>query len=157
MIAFLFWNFDMMIHYFIYDEPELEFIPDDLNELWMRTTIVVLIIAFGIYTDMASTMILKKQRELEAARIYKSMLYATHHILNNLLSQMQLFKIEASRCKDFDQNVIKKYDKAVKDTSDLIARLSRVEIHTEENIWASIDPEVISAQTKKNSSSNSSD
>ena len=47
-IALLFWFFDASVHYFLYKEPQFEFIPDDINELWMRTAIVVLIVLFGI-------------------------------------------------------------------------------------------------------------
>jgi hypothetical protein len=33
--------------------------------------------------------------ELNKVKIYKAMLHSTHHVLNNFLNQMQLFKIAA--------------------------------------------------------------
>ncbi len=157
-IAFVFWFFDASIHYFVYMEPQFELIPDDFNELWMRIIIILLIILFGVFADYFSRKLLITQQQLEASRIYTSMLKASHHILNNLLNQMQYFKIEALRCKDFDQEILALYDDAIDEASELIEKLSHVENITEENIWASIDPNKIvnssntanSDETKKN-------
>lgn len=150
-IAFVFWFFDATIHYFVYREPQFELIPDDLNELWMRTIIILLIILFGIFADYFSRKLLITQKQLEASRIYTSMIHATHHILNNLLNQMQYFKIEALKSKDFDQEVLKLYDNAIDEASELIERLSQVENITEENIWASIDPnKIVNSSNKAN-------
>ena len=143
IIAFLIWFLDSTIHYFVYGEPQFEFFPDDVDEFWMRSVIVILIILFGIFADSFSRNMLVKQQQTEAARIYRSMLSATHHILNNMLHQMGLFKMEALNSKDFDQDIIKLYDQVINEASDLVDRLSRVENITEENIWASVDPKNI--------------
>ena len=66
---------------------------------------------------------------------------AGRHILNNLLNEMQLFKMEALKCKNFDADVLKMYDTSINEASDLIKRLSQVEDITEDNIWASINPQ----------------
>ncbi len=71
------------------------------------------------------------------------MIHATHHILNNLLNQMQLFKIEASRSKDFNQDILKSYDIIVNQAIDLVNRLSSIENINDKNIWASVDPQNI--------------
>ena len=149
IIAFVFWFFDASIHYFVYGEPQFELIPDDFNELWMRIVITLLIILFGIFADYFSRKLLITQQQLEASRIYTSMIHATHHILNNLLNQMQFFKIEALKSKDFDQEVLTLYDNAINEASELIERLSQVENITEENIWASIDPNKIGDSSNK--------
>lgn len=149
IIAFVFWFFDASIHYFVYGEPQFELIPDDFNELWMRIVIIILIILFGIFADYFSRKLLITQKQLEASRIYSSMINATHHILNNLLNQMQFFKIEAQKSKDFDQEVLTLYDDAINEASELIERLSKVENITEENIWASIDPNKIRDSSNK--------
>ena len=54
--------------------------------------------------------------------------------ISNLLNQMQLFKIEALKSDDFDRDVINLYDNAIKETSELIDTLTRVEALSEENI-----------------------
>ena len=148
-IAFVFWFFDASIHYFVYREPQFELIPDDYNELWMRVVIVLLIILFGVFADYFSRKLLITQKQLEASRIYSSMINATHHILNNLLNQMQFFKLEAQKSKDFDQEALTLYDNAINEASELIERLSKVENITEENIWASIDPNKIRDSSNK--------
>ena len=148
-IAFVFWFFDASIHYFVYREPQFKLIPDDFNELWMRIVIILLLILFGIFADYFSRKLLITQKQLEASRIYTSMIHATHHILNNLLNQMQFFKIGALKCKDFDQEVIALYDDAIDEASELIESLSHVENITEENILASVDPNNIENLSNK--------
>jgi hypothetical protein len=140
IIALVFWFFDTSVHYFIYNEPQFEFVPGDFNELWMRTVIVLLTLFFGIYADYSMKKLLIKEKQLEATRIYSSMIYASQHILNNLLNQMLLFKIEALKNKDFDRNIINLYDNAIAEATELIQRLSQVEHITHENILASVDP-----------------
>ena len=141
LISLVFWFFDASMHYFVYNEAQFEFIPHDFDELWMRLVIVILILLLGIFADYFSNKITTKQKQLEAARIYNSMSSAGRHILNNLLNEMQLFKMEALKCKNFDADVLKMYDTSINEASDLIKRLSQVEDITEDNIWASINPQ----------------
>lgn len=148
-VALLFWFFDSAVHYYVYGETAFEIIPDDLNELWMRVMIVILVVSFGIFADHFSKKLIIKEKELKAARIYNSMLYATHHILNNLLNQMQLVKLEAQESKDFNQDIIKYYDNAINEAKDLIDKLSSVEDITGANIWASVDPYNIDVSSNK--------
>jgi len=61
-IAVVFWFLDSTIHYFVYGEPQFEFMPDDFNELWMRSLIVLLIISFGIYADYSTRRLLIKEK-----------------------------------------------------------------------------------------------
>lgn len=143
LIASTFWFFDSAIHYILYDESHFEWIPDDFNELWMRVVICALIMLFGLYADYSYRKLINKEKQLEAAEIYRSMVFASHHILNNLLNQMQLFRIEASRCRDFDKDKLKLYDETFNEAKDLIHRLSTIENVSDKNIRASIDPKNI--------------
>jgi len=149
ILALVFWFVDAAIHYFVYKEPRFEFIPNDFNELWMRSVIILLIILFGIYADYSTKKLLAKEKQLEATRIYNSMTYASQHILNNMLNQMLLFKIEALKSKDFDKEIINIYDDTIAETRDLLKRLSQVEHITDENIWASVDPDKLASSSKK--------
>lgn len=153
-IAFVFWFLDASIHYFIYGEPQFEFIPDDFNELWMRTVIVLLLIFFGVYADSSTKKLLIKEKQLEAIRIYDSMSYASRHILNNLLNQMQLFRREALNSDDFDREIIKCYDNAFDEAKNLIQKLSQVEDITDKNIWASVDPANLANTSNKTNPDN---
>lgn len=144
VMALLFWFFDASVHYFLYKEPQFEFIPRDINELWMRTLIVVLIMLFGIFADFFTNKLLYKQKQLEVARTYGAMMHASHHILNNLLNQMHLFRIEALKSKDFDRDVIKFYDNAIQEASNLTDTFSKVGNLSEGNSWPPLDPEFTS-------------
>jgi hypothetical protein len=149
VIALMFWFLDASIHYFVYREPQFEIIPDDFNELWMRAVIILLVILFGIYADSSTRKLLIKEKQMEAARIYSSMIHASQHILNNLLNQMQLFKMEALKSNDFDREIIKYFDIAFDEAKNLIQRLSQVENITDENIWASVDPANLANSSNK--------
>ena len=131
VLASIFWLFESSVHYLIFEESQFEIIPGELNELWMRIVIVLLIMIFGIVADFFIDRIVHKQ--LEVAHTYSSMIYASRHILNNLLNQMQLFKLEALKTKDFDRDIIKLYDNSIIEASDLIDTLSRVEVIPEGN------------------------
>lgn len=115
-------------------------LPNELNELWMRTVIVVLISLFGICADYFIKNIVVRDKQLEVARIYNGMINASLHILVNLLNQMQLFKVEAQKSKDFDRDVIKYYDNAIEEASNLIDTLSGLHDITEKTIGTTLSP-----------------
>jgi len=81
------------------------------------------------------------------------MIYASQHILNNLLNQMQLFRMEALRSNDFDRGIIELYDNAIDEATDLIQRLSQVKSITGESIWAAVDPAILDNTSNKTNSS----
>lgn len=134
-IAVIFWLLEASIHYFVFNEPRFEFFPSEVNELWMRIVIFLLIILFGVFADSVTDRIVFKQ--LEVAHTYTSMIHVSHHVLNNVINQMQLFKIEALRNESFDRDVINLYDNAIKEASDLGNTLSKVKDITELDIWNS--------------------
>lgn len=141
LVALAFWFFDSFIHFFIYGEEQYALLPDDFNELWMRIVIVSLVILFGLYADYVSQKLVRREKELEALQVYNSMINATHHILNNLLNQLQLIRLEASRCKDFKQERVRDFDTAIGEAVELIEKLSSIKQVTDENIRASIHTE----------------
>jgi glutaredoxin len=153
LMAVVFWFFDSFIHHFLYKEPDFHIIPEDFNELWMRTVIVLLIMLFGIFSDYFINKIMFKEKQLEVVYVYNAMIFASHHILNNLLNQMRLFKMEALRSKDFDQDVIDLYDNAIKEATDLMDTLSKVKDASEESIYA---PVIVKNQSSTAGNSNPS-
>lgn len=148
-IALSFWLVESSIHYFVYAEPIFEIIPSDPNELWMRLAMFPLIMCLGVFADYFSKKLVIKEKELEAIKIYKSMVYASHHILNNLLNQMQLIRLEAMKSGDFNQEVIADFDRCSNEAIELIKKLSSVHEITDKNIWASVDPKTIAAATNE--------
>ena len=139
IMALIFWFFESAMHYYVHDEPRFEIIPSETNELWMRIVIVFLIMLFGVLSDSFRQQIVAKQ--LEVCRTYNSMLHVSQHIINNLLNQMQLFKMEALKSEGFDRDILKLYDNALDEASDLVNTLSRIEDISEGHIWEHVDPE----------------
>lgn len=129
-MALFFWILESVLHYYVFEEPKFELIPSGDNELWMRVVIVFLIMLLGVFADGFISRVEQEQKKV--ARMYNSMLHTSRHILSNLLNQMQLFKIEALKTKDFDRDVIAYYDNAMKDASDLLETLSKVGDVTED-------------------------
>lgn len=125
-IALLFWFFDSIVHYFVYGETAFEVLPSDLNELWMRCVIVVLIVAFGVFAD--------RRIGLEKVDVYRAMLGATNHILRNHLQSMLLFRNEAKNCKDFDKYVLELYDQVADETVAQIRNLDNIQEPNKSNI-----------------------
>jgi len=72
--------------------------------------------------------------DLERAKIYEAMLSSTHHILNNFLNQMQLFRMTAEGVEGFPAEVLKLYDQIMAEATSQVAALGNV---------ASVDPSSI--------------
>ena len=124
-MALVFWVLESVIHYFVFEEPTFEFIPSEMNELWMRIVIVFLIMLLGVFADVFVSRIVHNQ--MKVARVYNSLIQASNQTLDNLLDQMRLFKIEAQKSNDFDQNIIATYDNAISHATELIERLSNID------------------------------
>ena len=122
--ALSYWVFDSSVHFFVYGEFEFEVIPSEFNELWMRGIIFVLLIAFGIFADYHTNKI--AQKDSEKYDVYIAMLSATHHILNNFINNMILFRGEAENSKDFDRDILTLYDQVIDDTSEQIKNLENI-------------------------------
>jgi cell division protein FtsL len=63
IISITFWLLESYIDSEFDTIDGLELIPADLNELWMRSLIVILILAMSIYTHISQTRKLKIERE----------------------------------------------------------------------------------------------
>lgn len=55
ILALAFWLVDSCIHYLLYREPTFQFIPPDINELWMRIVICLLILSLGVTLARSGT------------------------------------------------------------------------------------------------------
>jgi len=132
LIACFYWFADSSIHKYLYGEEHFEFIPSEFNELWMRTAIFVLLIVLGIYADHHTRKIIQKEKE--KTRVFLATVSASHHILNNFLNKMHLFKFEAERSSDFDKNILTLYDHVIQDTAEQIKKLESITNISEESI-----------------------
>ena len=71
----------------------------------------MLLVLFGAGADFHTNSLIKKNNEKYA--VYKSMLRASHHILNNFLQGSKLFQMEADESKDFDRSILKQFDELI--------------------------------------------
>lgn len=82
----------------------------------------------------------ERVKESEKREIYVSILNASHHILNNLLNQLLLFKMEAEKSVDFDKKVLKQFNEAFSEAYNHVNNLANVSELSAKNIKKSIDP-----------------
>ena len=64
-IAVVFWLAESALHRLFFGGTHFDFVPGELNELWMRILIVLLVIAFGSYMDMHVCSLRQKEKEKE--------------------------------------------------------------------------------------------
>jgi len=100
---------------------------------------IIPLLIFGLFfvLDMHRRV---KRIKLENAKlnIYKAMLSSSHHILNNFLYQMDIFKITAEDTPGFDAKVLAYYEDIISNTSDQIHSLSNVPTIDEYSIRTSV-------------------
>ena len=140
IVSTLYWFADSAIHRFIFAEGEYEIIPSEINELWMRIVIVLLLICFGIFADRNTKLLLIKEKEKRI--VFNASVSATQHILNNLINQMQLFKIIADESNAFDNETIHLYEQAMMEGQELVKKLTSVDDLTELAIERSVSPQL---------------
>ncbi|MDJ0941326.1 MAG: hypothetical protein QNJ00_16310 [Woeseiaceae bacterium] len=117
-VAIVFWFFESAVHFFGYGEPTFEVFPSEVDEIWMRSVIVVLIVTVGILAD--------RQNKSDRLDVYRGMLGATHHILNNFLQKMMQIRHEAEQSEDFDKDVLDLFDQIIDDTTAQIEQLDNI-------------------------------
>lgn len=138
-ITLCYWCIESFIHYYFFHEPVLEFVPDDVNELWMRISISMLILAFGLFADHHTRKL--REKEQDKLRVFKATVAASNHILNNYLQQMFLFKLEALNCDDFSSEVLELFDHTMDQTTAEIRKLNSLTEIDEKNIHKAVYPQ----------------
>lgn len=100
--------------------------------------IFILVTAVFLYVMILRSGAALREREQEKKRIYDATLSAMHHILNNFLNQMMLFRVEAEKTPDFDPEILGYYDEVIGDAQNRIARLESVAEVTAEAIRGAV-------------------
>lgn len=104
--------------------------------------ILIPIAIFGVFAFIDMVRRLKaNQIEREKIKIYKAMMSAIHHILNNFLHQMQLFKMTAEDTPGFDHEVLSLYDQVIDEASTQIGVLGSITRIDEVSISTSVSPQ----------------
>lgn len=77
-----------------------------------------------------------KRREKE--NIYYATVHSTQHILNNLLNQLGLVKLEIDRCQTFNEKTRRYFDSMIEEASQLVEKLSSIDEVNEQKIKDSV-------------------
>ena len=124
-LAFSYWFLESTIHYILDDKLGFEVIPSDLNELWMRCAILILLVGFGVFADYHSEQI--KQKEAEKYAVYTAMLDASNHIVRNYLTKMHLFSAQAEKSEDFSKDAVEQYEAMIDDAIRQLEKLENIQ------------------------------
>jgi hypothetical protein len=137
-LAFLYWFAESGIHRLVYAEESFEVLPSDVNEIWMRLLIIVLIVCFGLFADNRARKI--KASEQEKHAVFVATVRSTQHILNNLLNQLQLvfFDLEKEHCLESETKGF--LEKSIREGKEQVERLSSVSEISSESIEDSVKP-----------------
>jgi len=102
------------------------------------------IIPVTIFFIFSLADLISKQRhqkiKLEKAKIYHAMLSSTHHILNNFLNKMQLFKISIEKTHEFPDNALNLYNQIIQEAIIQIESMGNIISIDESSIRDSIKP-----------------
>ncbi len=103
-----------------------------------------LFIPFMIFFVFAFLDFIKWQKshkvDLEKIKIHRAMMSSTHHVLNNFLNQMQLFKMTADDTPGFDPRVLSLYNQIINEASGQIEALGSLSEINESTIAAAVAP-----------------
>ena len=100
----------------------------------------ILVTAAFLYVMIARSGAAIRHHEQEKQRVYDATLTAMHHILNNFLNQMMLFRTEAEQSGDFAPEILGYYDLVMEDARQQITRLEGVADVSPETIRGAIFP-----------------
>lgn len=132
------------IMWILFSDNVLSFLVKDVSTLLLIQTfkgalyvlITTLLLYFLINCDYKKLI----AKEHEKTQIFKATIRAVHHILNNFLNNMTLFKLEAESCDAFDKQVLEMYDEVINAAQTQIQDLSSIHELTEEKIKNSVFP-----------------
>ena len=137
-LALLYWFGESVIHRFVYAEELFEVVPSDVNEIWMRLLIVVLIIGFGFFADNRARKI--KRTEQEKHQVYVATVRSSQHILNNLMNQMQLAFLDLEKEHCLENETRRLLERSIRESKRQVERLSSVSDISSESIEDSVKP-----------------
>lgn len=135
-LALFYWFAESGVHRFIYAEELFELVPSDVNELWMRLFIIVLMVAFGFFADDRARRI--KAKEREKRDVYVATVRSTQHILNNLMNQLQLAFLDLEKEHCLESETRKLLEQSIREGKAQVERLSTVTEITSESIEDSV-------------------
>lgn len=103
---------------------------------WLYVAITSLLLYVLIRIDYHSI----ERKEQEKGEIFTATIGAVHHILNNFLNKMMLFRMRAEESRNIEPEILALYDRVIDETQTEIAKLSSVAELTEEKIREAVLP-----------------
>lgn len=100
---------------------------------WLLWALVILVL-----TTVNYIITLRRKYIQEKVKIYHSMLYASNHILRNLLNQIQVVRLEAESVSEFDPETLKMFDESVAEAEELVSKLSKIKCIDQKSIYDSL-------------------
>ncbi len=104
----------------------------------MRSLIIVLLIIIGVVGDSRANRIDAAEREKR--EIFLATVSSTQHVLNNLLNQMQLVFLEASKTHKLSDETRKLLEQSIREGKEQIDKLSSVTKMNGQTIEESVQP-----------------
>jgi signal transduction histidine kinase len=69
LLGISFWLLNSVVHYFWYGELVFKVIPTDSEDLWMRSTVFIMLASFGLFADITSRKFIEKSNRKNQAEI----------------------------------------------------------------------------------------
>ncbi len=128
LLALSFWLIDTLLHFlFIGNELGVALLPPDLNEIWMRSIIAVMLIGFGFFVDRRTQREQQRVMQIKSLEIYRTTFFASQRVLDNLLNQIDHLQQQALTYQGFDQELLARINLIVDDARALLIRFSNAE------------------------------
>ncbi|NNF99817.1 MAG: hypothetical protein HKM93_10600 [Desulfobacteraceae bacterium] len=126
-----------------------------LNELeqFEIDEFIIPFMIFGVFAYSDQVRRRRHQRsELEKIRIFNATMSSTHHIMNNLLNQLQLLNMTTENIPDVDPEVRLLCEKAIEEASLKLEALSSITNINETTIRESVAPKPVTRSSRSGSS-----
>lgn len=105
----------------------------EVDEVIIPLIILLLFAAFDLVRKQRSLRV-----EQERIKIYHATLESTSHVLDNIVHQLQMFKMTAERTPGFDSRVLSLYHVVMEDASLQLDKLSNLDRIDEDSIRSAV-------------------
>jgi len=111
----------------------------EFGAYWFAVCLSVIFVAFGGLADWYIYR-LEKKALAERLAIYRSTVWASHHVLNNFLNKLYLIQHHALQNGEFTEELSESMGKMIQEAAGQLLVLSRVEPITADGIRESVSP-----------------
>ena len=128
--VFTFWIIESLLHAHIFDEKmHFEIIPHDMNELWMRLIIFILIPSVGYLAGRQIK--LEKKIQEEKMLTLKASIISMNEMVGNTLSLMSHYCDDFIKAGEADMAAVESMKEIIKETFVGLEHLSELDIMIE--------------------------